>query len=195
MHIRSIRLLLYLLIVFSVLTTIIGLYSLIAPNAISVPPCRGSGICSVMGAFGLQSGLVRAFVKQTPALASGGWGLVAVTSLWYQRTTAAWRKMGFDSDVFQLLMRTKGGPTRIRLLKSLTTSKNRLELSRELGYDWNVIDRHIRILVKYGMIEETNAYGSVKLYKLTGTGEKLLQLIEELDAVETHRGPPVENQI
>jgi DNA-binding MarR family transcriptional regulator len=138
--------------------------------------------------------LAQAFVKQTPFLASGGWGLVVITSLWYQRTTSTWRKMGFDSDVFQLLMRTKGGPTRIRLLKSLTTSKNRLELSRELGYDWNVIDRHIRILLKYGMIEETTAYGNVKLYQLTGTGRKLVGLIDELQDAETQSEPPTESQ-
>jgi DNA-binding MarR family transcriptional regulator len=145
-----------------------------------------------MANFG-QTGLVQAFVKQTPFLASGGWGLVAITSLWYQRTTSTWRKMGFDSDVFQLLMRAKGGPTRIRLLRSLTTtSKNRLELSQELGYDWNVIDRHIRILLKYGMIEETTAYGNVKLYQLTGTGRKLVGLIDELQDAETQPEPPTE---
>lgn len=136
------------------------------------------------------SGVTQAFVKQTPLLASGGWGVVAIASLWYQRTTSTWRKMGFDSDVFKLLMRTKGGPTRIRLLKSLTKSKNRLELSRELGYDWNVIDRHIRILLKYGMIEEDTIYGNVKLYQLTGAGKKLVSLVEELQEADAHSAPP-----
>ncbi|MDG6956584.1 MAG: winged helix-turn-helix transcriptional regulator [Nitrososphaerota archaeon] len=139
-------------------------------------------------------GLLQMFVKQSPVLASGGWGLVVITSLWYQRTTSTWRKMGFDSDVFQLLMRTKGGPTRVRLLRSLTTSKNRLELSRELGYDWNVIDRHIKILLKHGMIEEDTAYGNVKLYQLTGAGKKLMSLIEELQGADAHSVPPTEGK-
>lgn len=82
------------------------------------------------------------------------------------------------------MMQMRGGPTRIRLLRSLTAPKNRLELSRELGYDWNVIDRHTRILLKYGMLEETSVYGSVKLFQLTGTGKKLVQLIEELQEAE-----------
>ena len=93
--------------------------------------------------------------------------------------------MGFDSDVFRLLMRTRGGPTRIRLLKSLTKPRNRLELAHELGYDWNVIDRHIKILLQYGIIGESLAYGNVRLYKLTKAGETLLRLIEELQAAET----------
>jgi DNA-binding MarR family transcriptional regulator len=188
MIIRSVRLLLYSLIAFSVFTTVTALYSVLVPRGVSIPLCTGSGICASMSAFG-QMDFVQAFVKQTPFLASGGWGLVAITSLWYQRTTSTWRKMGFDSDVFQLLMRARGGPTRIRLLRSLTTSKNRLELSQELGYDWNVIDRHIRILLMHGMIEETAAYGHVKLYQLTETGKKLVRLIEDLQDAETEPGP------
>jgi predicted transcriptional regulator len=102
--------------------------------------------------------------------------------------------MGFESDVFQLLMRTKGGPTRIRLLGSLTAPKNKLELSRELGCDWNVIDRHVKILFKYGMIETATAYGNVKLYQLTDRGKKLVHLIEELQDTEAQSGPTADRQ-
>ena len=100
--------------------------------------------------------------------------------------------MGFDQDVFRLLARTRGAPTRIRLLQSLTKPKNRLELANELGYDWNVIDRHVRILSKYGMIEETGAYGNVKLYQLSGRGKKLLELVGELQDAESHTDLPRE---
>lgn len=187
MSIRSFRFLLYSLILFSVFTTIIALYSFFAPSGVSIPQCTRAGLCYFADATAF--GLLQTLVKQSPFLASGGWGLVAIATLWYQRTTSTWRKMGFESDVFQLLMRTKGGPTRIRLLRSLTTPKNKLELSRELGCDWNVIDRHVRILFKYGMIESATAYGNVKIYQLTGTGKKLLQLIEELQETETQSGP------
>lgn len=187
MSIRSFRFLLYSLILFSVFTTIIALYSFFTPSGVSIPQCTGPGLCYFADAT--VFGLLQTLVKQSPFLASGGWGLVAISTLWYQRTTSTWRKMGFESDVFQLLMRTKGGPTRIRLLRSLTTPKNKLELSRELCCDWNVIDRHVKILFKYGMIEAATAYGNVKLYQLTGTGKKLLQLIEELQETETQSRP------
>ncbi len=195
MLIRSIRVLLHLLLAFSLLTTVAALYSLLVPHGVSVPLCTGGGICSIMGALGFErSGLVQGFVEQSPALASGGWGSVVITSLWYQRTTSNWRKAGFDPDVFQILMRTRGGSTRTRLLRSLTTSKNRLELSRELGCDWNVIDRHIGVLLKYGLIEEVTAYGNVRLYQTTRRGNKLVQLIGELQKTEAQSGPPTESQ-
>jgi len=110
--------------------------------------------------------------------------MVAIASLWYQRTTSIWRKRGFDSDVFRLLTKAKGGPTRVSLLRSLTEPKNRLELAGELGFDWNVIDRHIKILLDYGIVGESAAYGNVKLYQLTKTGETLLRLVEELHAAK-----------
>ncbi|MCL4518247.1 MAG: hypothetical protein M1587_03525 [Thaumarchaeota archaeon] len=182
MSIRSFSLLLYFLIAFSVLTSIIALRSFVVPSGVSIPHCMDGGLCYFGNAHSF--GLVHTFVKQSPFLASGGWCLVGVMSLWYKRTTSSWRKMGIDSDIFRLMMQMRGGPTRIRLLRSLTAPKNRLELSRELGYDWNVIDRHTRILLKYGMLEETSVYGSVKLFQLTGTGKKLVQLIEELQEAE-----------
>jgi DNA-binding transcriptional ArsR family regulator len=92
--------------------------------------------------------------------------------------------MGFDSDVFKLLVRTRGAQTRVRLLQALSRPKNRRELAHELGYDWNVIDRHIKILLEYGIISESSACGNVRLYQLTNQGQTLLRLIEDLHAAE-----------
>jgi DNA-binding transcriptional ArsR family regulator len=176
---RLFRIFFYALLAFSIINTIgaLWLFSLGGNSVLT------TAVTSINGtSAGPQASFFQAVAWQTPNLAAAGWGLVFITSLWYQRTISVWKKMGFSSDVFRLLMRTRGGPTRIRVLRSLIEPKNRLELARELGYDWNVIDRHIKILLEYGIIGESLAYGNVRLYKLTKTGKTLLRLIEELQA-------------
>jgi predicted transcriptional regulator len=55
-----------------------------------------------------------------------------------------------------------------------------LQLASEIGHDWNVVDRNIKTLLKYGIVRESLAYGNVRLYELTETGKTILKLVQEL---------------
>ena len=101
--------------------------------------------------------------------------------------------LGFDSDVFELFVKMKGGLTRIKLLSALSAPKDRLQLAQEIGLDWKAVNRHIQILNKYGFIREQAAYGSVKAYQVTPMGKMLLQLFDELNTPS--RSPEVNFQV
>ncbi len=77
---------------------------------------------------------------------------------------------------------------RVNLLKSLDEQKNKLQLAKELDMDWKAVDRNIRILLKYGLIMETESVGKVKFYSLTPDGKKVLELLEELNSTEVTGG-------
>jgi DNA-binding MarR family transcriptional regulator len=89
--------------------------------------------------------------------------------------------MGFGSEVFELFMKMKGGATRIKVLNTLSTPKDRLQLAEELGVDWKTVDRHVQILNRYGFVREQAAYGTVRLYEVTPVGRMLLNLFDELE--------------
>jgi DNA-binding MarR family transcriptional regulator len=88
-------------------------------------------------------------------------------------------------------MKMKGGATRIKVLNTLTTPKDRLQLAGELGVDWKTVDRHVQILNKYGFVKEQAAYGTVKLYEVTPMGKMLLNLFNDLEKTD---GPTAEAQ-
>ena len=92
--------------------------------------------------------------------------------------------MGFGSDVFELFMKMKGGATRIKVLNTLSTPKDRLQLAEELGVDWKTVDRHVQILNKYGFVSEQAAYGTVRLYEVTPMGKMLLDLFDDLERTD-----------
>jgi len=89
--------------------------------------------------------------------------------------------MGFGDDVIELFMKMKGGATRIKVLNTLSTPKDRLQLAEELGVDWKTVDRHVQILNRYGFVREQAAYGTVRLYEVTPIGKMLLNLFDDLE--------------
>lgn len=91
--------------------------------------------------------------------------------------------MGFERDVFKLFLQMKGSKTRMAVLKSLTFPKDRLQLARELDCDWNVADRHIRVLFELGLVREERAYGNVKFYQISANGKNLLELMERFQEI------------
>ncbi len=108
--------------------------------------------------------------------------------IWRGKTRTKWNSSGFTQDSFDLLVKMKGGPTRLKLLNALGTPKDRSQLAQELRMDWKAIDRHIQLLTKYNFIREDAAFGAIKLYTLTIEGEKLLRLIKDLSDVDTQPG-------
>jgi len=121
------------------------------------------------------------------ALAPLGWVVVVGAWFWRGRVRSRWMALGFDSDVFQLFMKMRGGATRLKLLENLNAPKDRMQLAQELGLDWKAVDRHVQLLNKYGFIGEQAAYGNVKVYQVTPLGRMLLQLLDELTASEQGR--------
>ncbi len=129
------------------------------------------------------------------ALAPGSWVLVGGMWIWRGRMRSRWTDFGFDSDVFGLFVKMRGGKTRIRLLDALSLPKDRLQLAQELGLDWKGVDRHLVLMKKYGFVDDKIAYGKVRMYELTPLGVSLLRLLQELSREERREGaagPPVE---
>jgi DNA-binding HxlR family transcriptional regulator len=114
-------------------------------------------------------------------LAPVSWILLGGAWIWRGRVRSRYTEMGFGSDVFELFMKMKGGATRIKVLNTLSTPKDRLQLAQELGVDWKTVDRHVQILNKYGFVREQAAYGTVRLYEMTPMGRMLLNLFDDLE--------------
>jgi len=91
-----------------------------------------------------------------------------------------WRKLGFDKEVFHLMINMRGAKSRLTLLNYLGEPRQRAELSKLSGLDWKEVDREIDLLQRFGLITLYAQSGSVKLYKLSEQGKLMLELITEL---------------
>jgi hypothetical protein len=123
------------------------------------------------------------------ALAPGSWIFVGGLWVWRGRMKSRWESLGFDSEVFELFVRMRGGKTRVKLLNSLLIPKDRFQLAQELGLDWKAVDRHIMMLDKFGFVHEQKAYGRVRIYELTSVGKMLLRLFQNLNEEENAAKP------
>jgi len=128
--------------------------------------------------------MLQFFGDRSFALAPGSWIFVGGLWIWRGRMKSRWEALGFDSEVFELFVRMRGGKTRVKLLNSLLIPKDRFQLAQELGLDWKAVDRHVVMLNKFGFIHEQTAYGRVRIYELTSVGKLLLQLLQNLDQEE-----------
>ena len=129
--------------------------------------------------------ILQFFGDRSLALAPGSWIFVGGLWIWRGRMKSRWEALGFDSEVFELFVRMRGGKTRVKLLNSLLIPKDRFQLAQELGLDWKAVDRHVVMLNKYGFVHEQAAYGRVRIYELTAVGKLLLQLLQNLDKEES----------
>jgi hypothetical protein len=138
---------------------------------------------ATVSSFSVPS-VIRFFEGHSLALAPSSWIAVGCMWIWRGRMRSKWTDLGFDSDVFGLFVKMKGGKTRIRLLDALSLPKDRLQLAQELGLDWKGVDRHLVIMKKYGFVDDRVAYGKVRMYQLTPMGASLLRLLQELSREE-----------
>ena len=135
-------------------------------------------------------------VNNSLALLQGGsfilapisWGFVLGAWMWRGRVRSEWSRLGLTEDLFRLLKKMRGSETRTSIMQALETPKDRFQLSKDLGLDWTTVDYQVRVLLKYGLVVEDAAYGNVKLYKLTATGEVLLKAVREMQKGETQIG-------
>lgn len=107
------------------------------------------------------------------------WGAVAGALIWRGKVRSAWCKQGYDYETFRLVARMRGSPVRVKLLNSVATAKNRLQLANELDVDWKTIDNHMEVLAKTGLVEEKAIVGTTRYYVLTEHGRRVLLLLAD----------------
>ncbi|MEW6604936.1 MAG: hypothetical protein AB1351_09665 [Thermoproteota archaeon] len=98
--------------------------------------------------------------------------------IWRGETRAKWTESGLCCGVFELLVKMKGGATRMALLRSMQEPKNKLQLSHELDIDWKAVDCHIAKLIQFNLVEETLTVGTCKIYSITQKGRRALKLVD-----------------
>lgn len=101
-----------------------------------------------------------------------------INTWWRGETRSKWIESGLCCGVFELLVKMKGGATRIALLKSLQVPKNKLQLSHELDIDWKAVDGHIAKLRQFNLVEETLTVGTCRIYSITQKGRRALELVD-----------------
>ncbi len=129
---------------------------------------------------GLQNSL-RFLWRNSLPLSASGWLVLGVT-FFRRGISRKWREMGFDRDVFDLMVKTRGAWSRLRLLSYLNEPRHKSELSTLSGLDWKEVDRELGLLQRFGLITLHAHSGSVKIYKLSEQGKLILKLVEELEA-------------
>jgi hypothetical protein len=97
---------------------------------------------------------------------------------WRGDTRQKWTVSGMCCGVFDLLVRMKGGPTRIRLLRMLSEPKNKLQLANGVGIDWKAVDRHVQRLLEFSLVDVVAVAGTCKIYLITEKGRRALALLE-----------------
>ena len=123
------------------------------------------------------------FISAYAAL--GSWILVAATLAFKGVVKHLWCRSKLDYEVFKLLAKMRGSSTRIRILRLLEKPMNRLMISRELGLDWKAVDRHMKVLEEYALIQKVNVEKRRgQFYALTDKGRTALELLNRLNAFE-----------
>lgn len=117
-------------------------------------------------------------------LAPTSWGFVLGAWLWRGRVKSQWTRLGLTEDLFRLLIKMRGSGTRTSIMAALQTPKDRFQISKDLGLDWTTVDYQMRVLLKYGLVNDETAYGNVRLYKLTPIAEVLLKALQEMERNE-----------
>ena len=117
----------------------------------------------------------------SPLFSTASWVMVGGVWIWRGKVKSRWESLGFDSGVFDLFMKMKGARTRLNLLEALAAPRDRLQLANDLGLDWKAVDYHIVTLSRLGLVHEDQAFGRVKIYRLTTLGEGLLRLLKEFN--------------
>jgi len=179
------RIILAILLVFSLAISFFAVLQVFSSISASSQGVSSQGASSI-GASIIQitsssvGSTLQAIQENSIVLSTVSWLLVGILLLWRGRTKSAWRRVGLDIQVFKLFVKMRGGTTRLNLLRSLSSPKDRAQLASDLGLDWKTIDRHVQILNKHGFVREHAVYGNIKVYELTSLGMILLQLINDL---------------
>ncbi len=104
--------------------------------------------------------------------------------IWRGATKQRWTEKCLCCGVFELLVKMKGGPTRVRMLELLSMPKNKLQVSNELGIDWKAVDRHMDKMLYHGLIQQVTTAGTSTTYVVTEKGRCALSLVREPDILQ-----------
>ncbi|HXG07922.1 MAG TPA: helix-turn-helix domain-containing protein [Nitrososphaera sp.] len=111
------------------------------------------------------------------------WAAVIGILIWKGKTRSVWTRQGFNYDTFKLVAQVPGSLTRINnLLQSLNLPKNKLQLARELGMDWQTIDGHMEMLERSGLVDELTRVGNSRYYIISERGKRILSLLADSDS-------------
>ncbi len=122
-----------------------------------------------------------ALYNNSPYLAPAAWGTTLAMLAWKGNIRTLWLKRGYDYDAFKLLSKMRGGATKVAILERLSTPKTRLELGKELEFDWKTIDGHVKTLMHYNFVTEFVHVGTYKYLIITEKGKQVLELIHNSD--------------
>ena len=108
------------------------------------------------------------------------WTVFGAALIWRGHVRSVWGQSRFSYDTFRLLVKMRGAQTRVRLMRSLNSPKNKLQLATALGIDWKAVDKHIQVLEKNGLIHSTSTSGTATFYEVTEKGKSLIQVLQQL---------------
>jgi predicted transcriptional regulator len=108
------------------------------------------------------------------------WAVFGAALIWRGHVRSLWGQSRFSYDTFRLLVKMRGAQTRVRLMRSLNSPKNKLQLATALGIDWKAVDKHIQVLEKNGLIQPTSTSGTATFYEVTEKGKSLIQVLQQL---------------
>ncbi len=118
---------------------------------------------------------------QMPYLQIRKFGVMSLTlerEPWSGQVRAEWIRNGVCCGTYEMLVKMRGGPTRIRLLKLLAEPKNKLQLANELSIDWKAADRHVERLLACGLVQVLAVAGTCTVYSITEKGSRALALAD-----------------
>lgn len=110
------------------------------------------------------------------------WMVFGGALIWRGHVRSVWGRSRFSYDTFRLLVKMRGARTRLKLMQSLNSPKNKLQLATALGIDWKAVDKHVQVLEKNGLIQATTTSGTAVFYEITEKGRNLIQVLEQLGA-------------
>lgn len=110
------------------------------------------------------------------------WTVFGAALIWRGHVRSVWGQSRFNYDTFRLLVKMRGAQTRVKLMRSLDSPKNKLQLATALGIDWKAVDKHVHVLEKNGLIHTSSTNGTATFYEISEKGKNLMQVLEQLIA-------------
>jgi predicted transcriptional regulator len=137
---------------------------------------------SIPGPFGVAGPPTPNLLSNFGLTALISWTVFGVALIWRGHVRSVWGQSRFSYDTFRLLVRMRGAQTRLKLMHSLNSPKNKLQLATALRIDWKAVDKHVHVLEKNGLIHASSTSGTATFYEVTEKGKDLLQVLEQLGA-------------
>jgi DNA-binding HxlR family transcriptional regulator len=127
-----------------------------------------------------NTGAYWVFWSFAPQLAVTGWFVVGATVLFGRSGRGIFARKGFEGDVYKLMVKMRGSGSRLSLLRNLEKPSHRFELAEVTGLDWKEVDRQLKVLKNFGLVQVLAESGTVKIYEMTEQGRVLIKLIDDL---------------